>query len=266
MSDAAHRASVPYDPVPLPVEEAVEMYLNRRRSDSDTTVGTVETHLKRLNYLIEYCGIEDIDHVCDLRGHHIEQYREWRRTEATTKVDVLAPKTISEHMKTIRVFMEAMEQMEYVYPGMADRVHVPKVDDENEVNDEHLEYERAREILRYIGKVEPWTAEHVAWELFVRTGVRLCTVHSPDIKDYESAAEIPYIDLHHRPETDTRLKNGKYSERSVYLLDRTAEVIDRYLEHNHPEETDKHGRMPLIGTVHGRPAQSTIRGIIYKWT
>ncbi|QLC34339.1 site-specific integrase [Halarchaeum sp. CBA1220] len=266
MSDAGHRGSVPYDPAPLPVEEAVEMYLNRRRSDSDTTVGTVETHLKRLNYLIEFCELEDIENICDLRGHHLERYREWRRTEATTKVESLAAKTIAEHMKTIRVFLRSMEQMEYVYPGMADRVHVPGLSDEDEVNEDILEYDRAQNILSYIAKSEPWTADHSVWELFVRNGVRLCTARAPDIEDYHSEADVPYIELHHRPDTDTRLKNGTDSERKVFLEEQTAKVLDRYIEHNHPKETDKHGRMPLIGTVHGRPNKSTIRGMVYKWT
>lgn len=266
MSDAGPRGGAPYEPVPITLEEAVEMYLARRRSDSDTTVGTVETHLKRLNYLVEYCELEDIEHVCDLRGHHIEQYREWRRTEATTKVDSLAPKTISEHMKTIRVFLRSMEQMEYVYPGMADRVHVPGINDEDEVNEDILEYERAQNILSYIAKAEPWTADHSVWELFVRNGVRLCTVRSPDIEDYHSDSDVPYIELHHRPETDTQLKNGTDSERKIYLEEQTAKVLDRYLAHNHPKEPDEYGRTPLIGTVHGRPNKSTIRGMIYKWT
>lgn len=254
------------DPIQVAVDEAVEAYLSRRKAESSTTQGTVDTHRKRLNYLVEYCELEGIEYVCDLRGHHIEQYREWRQTEAVQKVDVLAPKTIHEHMKTIRVFMTAMESMEYVAPGMADRVHVPDIDEEDETSDEILEYDRAEEILSHITKAESGQAEEVVWRLFVDCGLRLSSVHSIDKSDVEIEGEVPHIKLRNRPEEGTKLKNRSSSERRVFITEKTAEVIDHYLQYNHPEVSDEHGRMPLIGTPHGRANPSTIRGMVYKWT
>jgi len=271
ISQSRREDGLPYEPACIPVEDAVGMYLSRRRSDPETTSGTVETHRKRLNYLIEFCESgstesEEIEYVCDIRGHHLEEYREWRRSEATVKVDTLRPKTLAEHMKTIRVFFRAMEQMEYVRPEMSNRVFVPDLSEENEVNDEILEYDRALNILDYIARANPGTKEHVVWVLFVKSGVRLGTVRAADLDDYHPNAEIPHIKLRHRPESETPLKNGNSSERSVYLSEESARVLNRYIEHNHDETTDKHGRMPLVGTTHGRAAKSTIRGMVYKWT
>jgi integrase len=258
--------SSPREPIQIAVDEALEAYLSRRETESKTTQGTVDTHRKRLNHLIEYCELEEIEYVSDLRGHDIEQYREWRRTEATEKVDVLSPKTLQEHMKTIRVFMRAMESMEYVTPGMADRVYVPEIEDEDETSDEILEYDRAEEILSHIAKAESGKAEEVVWRLFVGSGLRLGTVHSIDVPDVYLDAEIPHIELRNRPEEGTNLKNRDDSERRVFITEETAEAIEQYLQYNHPKVTDDCGRMPLIGTSHGRANPSTIRGMVYKWT
>lgn len=267
MSKPSKRPSPnPHEPIQVAVGEAVEAYLNRRKAESNTTQGTVDTHRKRLNYLVEYCELEGIEYVCDLRGHDIEQYREWRQSEATEKVDVLAPKTIHEHMKTIRVFMSAMESMEYVAPGMTDRVYIPDIDEEDETSDEILEYDRAEEILSHITKAESGRAEEVVWRLFVDCGLRLSSVHSIDKSDVEIDGEVPHIKLRNRPEKGTKLKNGNDSERRVFITKETAEVIDHYLQYNHPEATDEHARMPLIGTPHGRANPSTVRGMVYKWT
>jgi len=258
--------SNPRDPIPVAVDEAVKAYLARRKSEGKTTQGTVETHQKRLNYLVEYCELEGIEHICGLRGHDVEQYREWRQTEATEKVDVLAPKTIHEHMKTLRVFMSAMESMEYVAPGMADRVYVPDIDEEDETSDEILEYDRAEEILNHVTKAENGQVEEVVWRLIVRCGLRLSSLHSLDKSDAKTDVEDPHIKLRNRPEAGTKLKNRDSSERRVFIDGETADVISRYLQYNHPEVADEHGRMPLVGTSHGRANPSTIRGMVYKWT
>jgi site-specific recombinase XerD len=219
-------------PIPVAVDEAVKAYLGRRKSDGKTTQGTVETHRKRLNYLVEYCELEEIEHICDLRGHDIEQYREWRKIEATEKVDVLAPKTIHEHMKMIRVFISAMESMEYVAPGMAERVYVPDIVEEDETSDEILEYDRAEEILSHVTKAESGQAEEVVWRLFVRCGLILSSLHSIDKSDVKTDVEVPHIKLRNRSEAGTKLKNRNDSERRVFISEETAEVIGNHLQYS----------------------------------
>jgi integrase len=70
----------------------------------------------------------------------------------------------------------------------------------------------------------------------------------------------------HRPDTDTPIKNGPRGERPVAIPKSVCDVIDDYLAYQRPDVTDDNGRESLLATAQGRPAKSTIRKCVYKWS
>ena len=96
--------------------------------------------------------------------------------------------------------------------------------------------------------------------------MRLGAARALDVEDYRPSAETPHIEISHRPETDTPIKNKARGERRVALSSEACTVIDDYLQHRRPDVTDDHGRNPLLATRNGRVATSTIRTYVYRWS
>ena len=76
--------------------------------------------------------------------------------------------------------------------------------------------------------------------------MRSSSAHALDIDDYYPREG--WLDVRHRPETETPLKNKSRGERQVNLNEGVCEVLDDFIEANHPHVEDDHGRMPLLGT------------------
>lgn len=98
--------------------------------------------------------------------------------------------------------------------------------------------------------------------------MRICTLRALDVQDYSPPAgdEGGYLDLRHRPDTGTRLKNKGRSERELALSTATCNTLNDYIEYRRVETTDEYAREPLLSMPNGRIAAPTIRTYINKWT
>jgi integrase len=141
---------------------------------------------------------------------------------------------------------------------------MPVLSKSDEQSDVMLEAEQAEDILQYLRRFEYASREHVVMEVLWNTGMRLGALHSLDIEDYDR--EEQYLEIHHRPETDTPLKNGDEGERLVALTQTVCETLDDWIEHQRPDVTDEHGRNPLITSEHGRLGKTNIREAVYRAT
>lgn len=97
-----------------------------------------------------------------------------------------------------------------------------------------------------------------------RTGMRIGTVRALDVDDYNGDEQ--YLELRHRPEAGTPLKNGESAERFVGISERTCRVLDDYIHTNRAAVTDEHGREPLAATPRGRRSRTSLRRLVYYWT
>jgi len=131
---------------------------------------------------------------------------------------------------------------------------------------ETVDADHAQEILQWLDDYQYASLEHVVWTLLADTGARIGTIVALDVDDYCPREDPPYIRVRHRPETGTKLKNGKKGERLIALSQSTCAVVDDYLDHKQPKVTDSHGRSPLLATSHGRISKGTVRKYVYKWT
>jgi site-specific recombinase XerD len=242
---------------PITPERALEWYLEDKARDNQQS--TVRSHRSRLGFFVTWCNERGIENMNNLTARDLHAYRVWRRED----LNVVSEKT---QMDTLRVFVQWCETIDAVETGLSRKVRSPTIPDGEEARETTIHIDRAREILDYLEKYEYATLAHVAWLILSETGVRMGTARALDVEDYRPDAETPHVNVVHRPETGTPIKNRNHGERPVGIPTGACDVIDDYLDHKHPDVTDEHGREPLLATEYGRVAKSTIRKYIYGWS
>ncbi|MDB2240696.1 tyrosine-type recombinase/integrase [Halorubrum ezzemoulense] len=235
-------------------ERAVERYLNERRADISES--TYYNHSSLLSQFIEWCEAEGLEYVNELDGFHISDFKIHRRDE-----DGINKVTLYNQMTVLRVFLRWCESRSLV-EGLAENILMPVPEDDS--RDTMIDSETAAQILQHLQKYEYGTLKHTVFSLLWDTGFRVGTLRAVDLYDYHS--EEQFIEVEHRAETGTPLKNKYGAKREVNLHEWVCGVIDDYVEMYRHDVTDDHGREPLITTQQGRPVRSNIRGHINSMT
>lgn len=252
MSDRERR-----EPSRISPRDAVERYLRRRQADA--TDQSVESYRYRLKLFVEWLQAVGVDDVGELRGFDFDRYFETRSGD-------VAPPTLENEMRTIRTFVEFLEQIEAVDDGLASRVRIPDVDDEDRVNRQQLAAEDAIPLLAYY-RTSPGaygTRDHVFLELAWTVGARMGGLRALDVRDVH--LDDRFVEFVHRPETGTPLKRKRDGERPAAIFDTTADAIERYLSQHRHDVHDDHGRAPLLASERGRPSVNTLRAWSYMAT
>jgi hypothetical protein len=89
-------------------------------------------------------------------------------------------------------------------------------------------------------------------------------VRALDVRDFD--AENASLTFRHRPESDTPLKKGVDTERTVALPQATVDAIQAYITAERFDVYDDEGRRPLLTSQNGRPGTDTIRNWSYQAT
>jgi integrase len=244
---------------PLAPTEAFEMYLKKRRSDLADE--SYRKQKQRLRSFLDFCEDEDIDNLNHLTGRDLYRFRIWRE-QGNEDYEPVKPITVRANLATLRTFLGFCENIDAVPPGMKQKLELPDV--ESETNDELLEPDRAEEILEHLERYEYASRAHVTFAILWETAARLGGVRTLDVGDFDPEASC--LEIRHRPETDTPIKNKEDGERDVYVDEFYAAVIEDYIEVNRHDVTDEHGREPLLTTEHGRATTSTLRKDCYRYT
>lgn len=87
-----------------------------------------------------------------------------------------------------------------------------------------LDSEAAEAILEFLARYHFASIEHIALALLWETGQRISGAVAIDWSDID--LEDQYIQLSHRLETETPLKNGQSGERFVALSDDLADLLE----------------------------------------
>lgn len=239
--------------------ESKEKYL--REEAHEVRDSTIRSKNTRLKFFVRWCKANGIKYVDELNGRHFFRFRQWRQENG--KKDELSIDTLESNMAEVRRLIRFCERLGAVRPALGEDVPVPDVEGTHS-SETVLEEERAEAILEWLNKYQYATIDHVIWLLTCRTGLRLGSLQAIDVGDYNPDAAFPHIDLRDRPET--RLKNGRKSERMVGIPDDVCAVLNDYLSDQRHEVLDKHGRKPFLSSRYGRRAGSTIRKSMYKWS
>jgi integrase len=141
---------------------------------------------------------------------------------------------------------------------------VPQVGRGERQRDDMLEADTAEELLEYLWKYRFASRRHVILALLWETGIRVGAANSIDLGD--AYLDEGYIDLVHRPDRGTTLKNGKTGERPVAITDELAGLLAEYIGHSRLDRTDDAGREPLITSDQGRLSRTSYRRVVYQTT
>ena len=236
-------------------ERAVERYLKERKPE--VAASTQRNHRYALERFTEWCGENGLEDISKLDGFHIHDFKIHRRENGGVN-----EVTLYNNLAALRVFVRWLESMEVIESEVAENMILPNPDDDT--RNEKISAETAESILGYLDKFEYATLRHALFAVLWDTGLRLGTVRGLDIDDYHP--EEQYLEVHHRPDTGTPLKNKSKAEREVNLHKWVCEVLDDYVQMHRKEVTDTNGRSPLLTSSQGRPVDSNLRAHINSVT
>lgn len=242
---------------PLTPTKGVELYLAQR--ETEVSRMTWQSHKSRLGKFTDWCAMKGIDNLNELTGRLLHEYRIWRRNEGD-----LNPTSEKTQMQTLRVFIRWCESIEAVPTDLSTKVQSPTLSGDDNVRDVMLEHERATEISSYLAKYRYASREHVTFVLLWHTMMRRGSTRALDLQDYHPRKQ--YLEVVHRPDSDTPLKNQERGERMVALSDSVCEVIDDWIAKNRHDVQDEYGREPLLTTRNGRIGASTVAKYVYRVT
>lgn len=242
---------------PIEPEDAVEMYLTEKRAEFADA--TLRSHRSRLRHFAEWCDEQDVTNLNTLTGRELHRYRLWRREDGD--LSLASEKT---QMDTIRVFIRWAESIDAVQPDLCQKVVSPTLTGDDNVRDVMVDAEEAEQILEYLRTYEYASERHVCFRLMWRAALRRGAVVALDIKDYDSGEQS--LQVKHRPDSGTPIKNKSRGERFIALSDDTCEVVDAWLADQRPDVIDQEGREPLLATPQGRPHPTTIQTYLYSVT
>lgn len=242
---------------PIAPAEAVEWYLDSRATE--LAQSSLYAHKSRLGHFVRWCDQEDIENLNSLTGRHMDRYKVWRRNDGD-----LNNVTLHSQLQTLRVFMQFCERIEAVRPGFHEFIQPPEMAPKEGVRHAFLDPDTALEIRDYLRKMQYASRDHVVFELLWHTGIRMGGLVGLDLEDYDPRYDI--LELHHRPDSGTPLKNKQDGERPIGLAEPVAQILDDYIQYNRLDTEDDYGRNPLLTTEYGRLGRQTVRSIVYGLT
>jgi len=167
-------------------------------------------------------------------------------------------------MDSLRSFIRWLEAVDGVEQNLSEKVLSPTITADENSRDVMLDSDRASAVLSHLEKYEYAGAQHVSLTLMWHTMMRVGGVQAIDVDDYN--ADEQYVEIRHRPDTGTPIKNKGDGERLIALSDDICDLLDAWLENKRPDVTDDYGREPLLASRQGRLRKTTLRMYVYRWT
>lgn len=242
---------------PLQPDEALSMYLNERKSEG-VSPQTIDSHRSRLSFFIDWCHQEEIHNLNDLSGRDCHRFKLWRQN-----TNDLSKATIKTQIDTLRVFIKFCASIDGVHHGLPDKIQSPSLKKGENSRDVMVAPEAADAIEERLQKYRYGSMWH-AYVVLLRTGLRVGAIRSLDLSDYYQDEQA--LELHHRPDTGTPIKNATEGERYVSIDASTCTVLSDYIDDQRHVVVDEHGREPLLSTSQGRPHIQTLRNLSYRLT
>jgi site-specific recombinase XerD len=233
----------------ITISNAVERYLNER--EGNISDSTRYNHSSQLNQFIEWCesGEDRPDNAGEIDGWSISDFKIDRRDDSEIK-----DTTLYNQMTVLRCFIQWCESRDLI-EGVSENIIIPNREDPTK--DEKLDPERGEKTLKELRTYEYASTEHTLFAVLWTTGVRIGTARAMDLEDYNS--DEMYMEVHHRPEEGTPLKNKTSAERQINLHEWVCVLIDDYIKGRRHGVTDEYGRKPLFTTGQGRAHRNTLR-------
>lgn len=241
----------------IPPSVARDLYLDQRREEVSTS--TLKSHRYRVDQFVEWCEENGIRSMSELDGLDLHNYRIKRREE-----DGLKTISLQGQLSTIRQFLRVCANVEAVEEGLHEKIILPSVPKSEQSNDELLAKGEAEAALDYLDQYQYASREHVELLLLWRTSMRRGGLRALDLGDFDREESV--LEVRHRPESETPLKNGEWSERDVQIHDSVRDALIAYIEGPRKDVVDDYDRAPILTTTHGRVARGTVKQDMYRVT
>jgi len=195
---------------PMHPTDAVQMYLEAKQSEA--AEATVREHRYRLKHFKRWCAENGVENINELDGRTLYEFRLWRRDDGD-----LSTLSLRNQLSCLRTFIKWCENVDAVPKDLHEQIDLPNVNREKSSGDEVISEERAESIRTHLYKFKYATRKHTLFELLWHTGVRIGTARALDVEYFDRENER--LEIAHRPETGTPLKNG---ERAFAVVDLVA--------------------------------------------
>jgi integrase len=215
---------------------------SKRNSVKESTVRGYEAITRDF---IEYLEAQEIQTVQEIDGYLIQQWKIKRKDENN-----VAPITLHNNVKHLRLFIEWCEAAELVESGLTEKIIIPNVTEEQSRSEEIVSPKEIEDILSYLSTYEYASRLHTYTKLLWHIGCRGSALVSLDLQDYKPRDGI--IKIRNRKEAGTPLKNGNKSERNVGISGGVIDLINDYKAARRHDIEDEFGRQPLFTTKYGR--------------
>lgn len=242
---------------PIDAETALELYLKDKQNELAEASLTGKQY--RLQHFVRWCHQQGIENLNTLTGRQLHEYRLWRRDDGD--LNKVSEKT---QMDSLRVFVRWLEAVDGVEQDLSQKVLSPKITPDENSRDVMMDSDQASAVLFHLEKFEYAEVHHVALTLMWHSMMRTGGVHALDVGDYNTDEQ--YVEVRHRPETGTPIKNKGDGERLVALSDDICDLLDDWIANKRPNVTDEYGREPLLASRQGRLSKTTIRVYVYRWS
>lgn len=203
---------------PLTPREALALYEESR--ENELAEQTLQSHGYRIQRFIEWCDENGIDNMNDVGGRDVQRFKIWRSDQVNTT-------TLKSGLDTLRVWIRFCEGIDAVVDGVSDSIKSPSLDGDK-LDQDIVPEEKASKILAYLSQYEYASVEHVVFRLLWETGCRAGTLHGLDLDD-DVDLSGEYLEVVHRPETGTPLKNQSKGERALAISSRTCTILENYI-------------------------------------
>lgn len=212
---------------------------------------TVRGYRTIVNLWTDFCDEQGIEVMSEVTGADLMAFKR------SLMSDDIATTTVGQYLSVLRSFIQHCEQVEYVRDGLAEKA--PDASAPDGTRDEKIDTGTAEAILDYCEQFQYASRQHVEFAICWETAMRAGAMRSIDISDCYLDDDAPQIELVHRPDTDTPLKNQEESERRVNISREVAAVIRDYIDRRRLQpESVEDGRKPLLTTRAGRVTYNTI--------
>lgn len=243
---------------PISPRESLELYLEECRGEQSPN--SIKARRYQLQYFVEWCEGADADsarvsNLSEISGLDFHKFKNWRK-------DGLAKTTLRTNLSALRQFMKFCVRIDAVPSTIPEKIGVPVLEQGENERDEFIVADRAETILDYYGKFQYASFDHVLFLLQWQSGMRMSGLHSLD--DVNLSDE--QIEVRHRPDEGTRLKNGPDGERIVTFPTSTIEVVADYVDSTRIDVEDEYGRRPLFSSENGRMSKSQLNRHVYAIT
>jgi integrase len=236
------------------IPDSIESYLNER--SSELSASSIQNHTYQLKQFREWCasgdGIECLD---DLDPIDLSRFRRARARDINAN-------TMYNQLSVVRLHLRFCKRMGWVDEELPESIVLPSRD--GRARDRELDSDRAKNIMDDLEQYAYASLDYCVFVLAWTCGFRCGALRGLDVRDIHVSDR--YIELVHRPETGTPLKNGHGSEREVNLHGWVADVLTAWIEDRRTDSIDSHGREPLLSTRQGRISRTSIRRKVYSLT